>query len=71
MVGMSRGTIGDRVNRRGMVLKTAEILTSKGFRSVGLIDEDTILDWVYEDRIVSSLISRAVRNPASVGISEI
>ena len=49
MGNKAKSTISDRINRSDHQLKSSEILTSKGLRTVRLINEDLIVEWLPKD----------------------
>jgi hypothetical protein len=51
MSGKAKSTISERLTVRNEDLKTAEILTQQGLRTVRLISADLVFDWLLTDNI--------------------
>ena len=63
MGNKAKSTISDRINRSDHQLKSSEILTSKGLRTVRIINEDLIVEWLPKDnpQAATALLKLGVR----------
>ena len=67
MAGIEASTVTKRVNKASshvaIPVKKAEIQTNKGIRTVSLINEDTIADWIVEDnpKLARAMLKAGVR----------